>query len=196
MSLEAWGIVASFATFAVIAATAIVALVQPPYAIEAAVTELSEMLDSEKFTSARRFVAERVPQLIADPTVRSKLGAATLPVEVEAIADVANFFEVMGVFVKRGAIDRALVCDLGDGVVFKAWKQLEPVVMIRRTVSHPGTWASFEYLAVICEESLSKHQGDYYPRGMRRMTIDNRSLATVAAFAQDQGGSVEPLLIP
>jgi Domain of unknown function (DUF4760) len=190
MSLEAWSIVASFGTFAVIAATAIAALVQLHHMRSsnqiAAVTELSKTLDSAKFTSARRFVAEQVPKLIDDPSGRRKLGADILPPEVEAVAEVANFFEVMGVFVKRGVIDRAIVCDLWDGIVFKSWKQLEPVVMIRRTVYYPGAWASFEYLAVICEKSLSKHQGDYYPRGMQRMTIDRRSLAAVAAFDQDQ----------
>jgi hypothetical protein len=41
-------------------------------------------------------------------------------------------------------------------------------------------------VAVICDKSLSKTQGDYYPRGMRRMTIDKRSLEAAAAFANDR----------
>ncbi len=65
---------------------------------------------------------------------------------------------------------------------------MEPVVMIRRKVSTPGVWTGFEYLAVICEESLAKNQGDRYPRGMRRMAIDKRSLETAAAFTKDQVG--------
>jgi hypothetical protein len=59
--------------------------------------------------------------------------------------------------------------------VFRTWKLIEP-----------GTWASFEYLAVISEKSLAKHQGDYYPRGTPRMTIDKRSLEAAAAFARDK----------
>lgn len=77
--------------------------------------------------------------------------------------DVGNFFEIMGSFVKLGIIDRALVLDLWDGVVFRTWKRLEPAVVIRRTVSYPGTWTNFEYLAVICEESASKHPGGSIP---------------------------------
>jgi len=101
---------------------------------------------------------------------------------------VGNFFELMGSFVKLDIIDRALLLDLWDGVVFRTWKQLEPVVMIRRSVSYPGTWVNFEYLAVICEESASKEPGGKYPPGMRRMTIDERSSAAVAALAQDRSG--------
>src|SRR5580700_3702950 len=190
MPLEVWSTVASFGTFVVIAGTAIAALVQLRHVRSsnqiAAITEMRETLESEKFTRAWRFVADQVPRLIADPAGRNKLGAVTFSPEIEAVRDVANFFEVMGAFVKLGIVDQALVCDLWDGVVFKSWKHLEPVVMIRRQVSSPGLWSNFEYLAVLCEKSLSRNQGDNYPRGMRRMTIDKSSLDAVAAFTKDQ----------
>jgi len=150
---------------------------------------MNETLSSEKFTRARRFVADQIPKLIADPAGRSQLGADIFSPELEAVRDVGNFFDLMGAFVKLDIIDRALACDLWDGVVFKTWKQLEPVALIRRKVSYSGIWCDFEYLAVICEKSLLKRQGDYYPRGMPRMTIDKRSLEVVAAFAEDGTGS-------
>ena len=193
MSLEAWSIVASFGTFVVIAATAIAALWQLRHTRSgnqiAAITAMNETLSSEKFTRARRFVADQIPKLIADPAGRSQLGADIFSPELEAVRDVGNFFDLMGAFVKLDIIDRALACDLWDGVVFKTWKQLEPVALIRRKVSYSGIWCDFEYLAVICEKSLLKRQGDYYPRGMPRMTIDKRSLEVVAAFAEDGTGS-------
>jgi hypothetical protein len=199
MSLEAWSTVASLGTFVVIAATTIAALGQLRHMRAsnqiAAVTAMLEILDSERFTRAQRFVAEQVPKLLADSAGRNTLGAEIFPPETEAVRDVANFFEVMGTFVKLGIIDRAIACDVWDGVVFKAWKHLEPVVMIRRKVGHRGTWANFEYLAVICEESLSKTQGDHYPRGMRRMTIDKRSLEAAAALAKDQTDASERIAI-
>ncbi len=195
MSLEAWSTIASFGTFAVIATTAIVALVQLRHMRSsnqiAAVTAMRETLESEKFTLARRFVAEQVPKLLADPAGRSQFGADIFPPEIEAVRDVGNFFDVMGAFVKLDIIDQTLACDLWDGVVFKTWKQLEPVAMIRRAVSYSGTWCDFEYLAVLCEKSLSKHQGDYYPRGMARMTIDKRSMEVAAAFARDRASASE-----
>lgn len=189
MSLEAWGIVASFATFVVIAATAIVALVQLRHLRSsnqiAALTEMQQTLDSERFSLARRFVIEQVPTLLADPSQRNKIGNKVFPPELDAVRNVGNFFETMGAFVKLGIVDRALVCDLFDGVVFGFWKQLEPIIMIRREVSDRGLWANFEYLAVLCESSLSKTQGDHYPRGMRRMTPDQRSLEAAAPFAKN-----------
>jgi Domain of unknown function (DUF4760) len=157
----------------------------------AAVTELDKLLGSEKLSQARRFVAEELPKPLADPTRRSKLAVETFPTELEAIRDVANFFEVLGVFVKRGLIDRTLACDLWDGVVYQAWKQLEPVVVIRRRQAR-GLCANFEYLAVPCERSLAKTQGDYYPRGAPRMTIDKRSLEAAEAFAEDQAKGPPP----
>ena len=195
MSLEAWSTVASLGTFVVIAATAIAALVQLRHTRSsnqiAAITEMRETLESERFGQARRFVAEQVPKLLADPAERNKLGDQIFPPEIDAVRDVANFFEAMGAFVKLGIVDQALVCDLWDGVVFRWWKQLEPIIVIRREVSDRGLWANFEYLAVICEKSLSETHGDHYPRGMRRMTIDTRSLEAAAAFAKHHADAPE-----
>lgn len=190
MSPEAWGSLASLGTFLVIAATAIAALIQLRHTRSsnqiAAVTEMRETLESEQFGKARRYVAQQLQELLADPSERNKLGSVVFPPEFDAVRDVANFFETMGAFVKLGIVDRTLVCDLWDGAVFRTWKQLEPVIMIRRKVSDRGLWANFEYLAVVCEKSLAKTEGDHYPRGMRRMTIDGRSLEAAATFAKDQ----------
>lgn len=190
MSLEAWSTVASLGTLVVIAATAIAALAQMRHARSsnqiAAVTEMRETMESERFKLARRFVAEEVPKILADPVRRKGLFEENLPSEFEAMREVANFFEIMGVFVKRSIIDRALVCDLWDGVVFTAWKQLEPVILIRRKAYYRGFCANFEYLALLCANSLSKTGGDHYPRGMPRMAIDKKSLEALAAFTADQ----------
>ncbi|MBV8373695.1 MAG: hypothetical protein JOY69_10590 [Candidatus Eremiobacteraeota bacterium] len=115
--------------------------------------------------------------------------SAILPHDLDPFRDAANFFETMGVFVKLGIVDRAIICELFDGVVFGWWKQLEPIILIRREFGDRGLWTNFEYLAVICEESLSKTQGDYYPRGTRRMRVDERSLEAVAQFAKEQTGA-------
>lgn len=57
------------------AATAVAALVQLRHLRSsnqiAAITRMLERLDSETFTRAKRFVAEHVPKLIADPVGRS-----------------------------------------------------------------------------------------------------------------------------
>ena len=189
MSVAAWGTVASVLTLIVITATAIAALVQMRHTRSsnqiAAVTEMRETMESERLREARRFVAEQVPKLIEDPIARKKLAQEHFPAEFDAIRELAAFFETMGAFAKLGIVDRALVCDLWDGVVFATWKQLEPVIMIRRKVYYTGYCSNFEYLAVICEKSLAKTHGDYYPPRMRRITVDQRSLDAVAAFMRD-----------
>jgi len=83
MSLEAWSTVASLDTFIVIAATAVAALVQLRHTRSgnqiAVVTEMRETLESERFSQTRRFVAEEVAKLLADPAAREKLRCETLP---------------------------------------------------------------------------------------------------------------------
>ena len=185
MSLEAWSTVASVGAFIVIAATAVAALIQLRHMRSSnqivAITEMRETIESEYFREARRFVAEEVPKILADPAELHKLGAEVFPAEFDSIRFVANFFETMGAFVKFGIVDKALVCDLWDGVAFKIWKRLEPVVMIRRAIGDDGLWANFEYLAVICEKSLLQTEGDHYPRGVPRMKVDKRSMEAAEA---------------
>ena len=190
MSLESWSTIASLGTFLVIAATAIVALVQLRHSRSSnqimAITEMRETLESERFTLARRYLFEQLPKMLADPAQRSKLRDEVLPVEFIAARDVANFFEAMGAFVKLGIVDKTLVIDLWDGVIFRAWKKLEPIVLIRREVEAAGLWSSFEYLAMLCEESLARNRGDNYPRGMRRMTFDRSSLEALETFRNER----------
>lgn len=189
MSVETWGTVASVVTLFVITATAIAALAQMRHARSSnqisAVTEMRATMESERFRQARRFIAEEVPRIIEDPAARKQLAQDDFPAEFEPIREVASFFETMGAFAKLGIVDRVLICDLWDGVVFATWKQLEPVILIRRKVYYSGYCSNFEYLAVICQRSLSKTQGDYYPSRMPRMAVDQRSLDAAAAFTKE-----------
>lgn len=190
MSLEAWSTAASIGTFVVIAATAGAALVQLRHLRSsnqiAAITKLQDTLESERMTLARRFVNEQVPKLLADPAGRSKLGAAVLSSELEAVRHVGNFFNLVGTFVRLGIVDRDIAVGLWDGIALNTWRQLEAVVMIRREVYSPGAWCDFEYLAVLSQESIARTGGDYYPRGMRRMVLDKRSSDAVAAFVRER----------
>ena len=150
MSFEAWSTVASLGTFVVIAATAIAALVQLRHTRSsnqiAAVTERCvRRLNPKASGRPGALSRNKCPSSFADPAERNKLGDEIFPPEIDAVRSLANFFEVMGAFVKLGIVDRALVCDLWDGLVFKWWKQLEPIIMIRREVSDRGLWANLRY---------------------------------------------------
>jgi len=196
MSLEAWSTAASIGTFLVIATTAIAALIQLRHLRSnnqiAAVTDLQHTFQSESFVHKRNDLVTSVPKLIADPAGRARLAAKIFPEELGGMRDVGNFVEVLGAFVKLRIVDRRIICDPWDGIIFTTWKELEPVIMIRREVSWPGTWTNFEYLAVICEESVIKQPGGKYPRGMRRMKIDERSSAAAALLKDRAKEALEP----
>ncbi len=190
MTLEAWSTLASFGTFAVIAATAIAALVQLRHTRSsnqiAVLTEVRETLESERFTQARRFILEEVPRLISTPAGRAQLAAPPpMPHELESIRMMANFFENVGAFVRHGIIDENMACDLWSSVVLDTWNLLEPVVVIRRR-RNPGVWENFEYLAVLSEDYIRKHPRGRYPTGMRRMKPSETSLAVDAASRTEE----------
>lgn len=194
MTLEAWSIVASFGTFAVVAATAIAALIQLRHMRSSnqivALTEVRETLESERFAQARRLIMKDVPRLISTPAGRAQLAAPPpMPIELESIRMMANFFENVGAFVRHGIIDGNMACDLWSGVVLDTWKVLEPVVLIRRHRAS-GLWENFEYLAVLSEDYIKKHPMGAYPASVRRMKLSETSLAVEAAARAEEQQSM------
>ena len=186
MSLELLSTVASIGTFVVIGATAIAALVQLRHMRSsnqiAALTEVRETLESERFAQARRDAVVIVPKLISDAAGRAKLGApAPMPQELESIRMLANFFENVGAFVRYGIIDRKLACDVWSFVVVDTWENLEPAIAIRRQ-RFPQVWTNFEWLAVICEEWQSRHPDGAVPPGQRRKQFSERSRNAAALW--------------
>lgn len=190
MSLEAWSTAASIGTFVVIATTAGAALAQLRHMQRsnqiAVIMKLHETLNSETFVRAGHFVANEVPKLVVSPAGRSKLGESPFPPDLEAVRAVGNYFDLMGALVRLRTVDEDLIVGMYDGAVVRAWKQLEPVTLIRRAVSFRGTWCDFEYLAMLSEKSISQTGGDRYPRGAPRMMIDRQSSEVLAAFLQDR----------
>ena len=164
-------------TFAVIAASAIAALLQLRHTRGSnqivALTECREKLESDEFQDARQFVALELPKLLQDPEIVKKIERPFFPSELRAAGNVANFFESMGAFVRFNIIDRRIACDLWCGVVLACWDGLLPVVRIRRRID-PGIWENFEYLAVLSKQ-FSDRNPTAYPRGMARMPLDESS---------------------
>jgi hypothetical protein len=190
MSLEALSTVAAIGTFVVIGATAIAALVQLRHMRSsnqiAALTEVRETLESDRFSEARRYALEVVPKLVSDASGRAQLGAPPpMSQELESIRMLANFFENVGAFVRYGIIDRELACDVWSFVVVDTWENLEPAIAIRRQ-TFPDVWTNFEWLAVISEDWQRRHPTGAYPRGQRRMQLSERSRNAVAAWLTER----------
>jgi hypothetical protein len=175
MSLELVSAIASIGTFVVIAATAFAAIVQLHHLRGSnqivALTEIREVVESEKFQAARHFIVDELPILMQEPGIKEGLLAPLMDKRLEPASYIGNVFENLGTLVKYRIIDRDIACDLWGGVVVTAWTSLQPVTAIRRQRPGPwiALWENFEYLAVLSEDFYKSHPQGAYPEGVRRM---------------------------
>ena len=198
MSLEAWNTVASVATFLVIAATAIAALVQLRHARRgnsiAAYSDLSAVRDSPQFAHAQQFVLADLQTIMRGPAFRYQVAhrsarTAETRESIVVINTVGNYYESMGAMVKLGLVDQTLILQLWWEIILGTWKCLEPcTAMMRRTVGD-GLWEHFEYLAVLSEDWGASHPGGAYPPDVRRFNVQDiyrdEDAAYAASLAQD-----------
>lgn len=111
--------IGTLATFIVIAASAIAALMQLRHTRSSnqihALNELRETLESADFREARRFVYYDLPKLYEKPDFREKLlKPGPIDPDCSSMAIVGNLFENTGTLVKYGMIDANVVCDMWD----------------------------------------------------------------------------------
>ena len=187
MSLELASTLASIGTFIVITATAAAAIVQLRHLRSsnqiAGLTECCEVIASQRFFAARRYIEAELPELLKRPDFPVRFKARVLDDEFEPLQFAANFFENMGAFVKYGIIDKDIACDLRGGAVLRSWQVLLPAVRMRREVVSPALWENFEYLAVLCEDLNVKHPAGTYPRSLRRMRATRSCSAALLSAA-------------
>src|SRR5579859_1516567 len=167
MSLEIVNTIASVGTLLVIAATAVAALAQLRHSRGGnqivALTECREVLESDSFTRALRFVVRELHDRLNDPKTRAGLMAAPLDEDLRAVNVVGNFFESMGSFVKHDIIDEDIAMDLWSGIVLQAWENLTPALGVMRRAAGVGLWENFEYLAAISKKYAASHAAGTYP---------------------------------
>jgi len=182
MSPEWLTAIGTLGTFVVIAASAIAALLQLRHMRGSnqivALTECRETLESPEFRAAQLFVSFELPKRLTDPQEARKVAQLPFVDEYQAIGTVANFFESMGLFVKKGIIDRDIALDAWSYIVLRNWDALAPVTTYVREQTSPLLWENFEYLAAISRRYSAEHAGGDYPRGLERMPVD-RSLIEV-----------------
>lgn len=177
MSFEIITAVAAVGTFLVIAATAVAAFVQLRHLSGSnsitALTESREVLESDEFAAAQRFVAFTLPDLIKDPDVRRRLTESPIGEDLRSLTVVGNVLESLGSFVRHGIVDRQIVISLWSEVVVRNWEALAPAIAIMRRSTGPMLWEQFEYLARISKDWIDSHpQGDY-PPGVAHMPVND-----------------------
>jgi len=169
--------IASLVTMIVIGASAIAALLQLRHMRGSNQIELvanwTEAIEGENFQRALAFITRDLRPLLADTERLRNLSWTPIPPELQAVRTVANHFESVGSFVRRGIIQADVACDLWAYLVVRLWNESLPVLTYARHVSGTNAiWENFEYLAFISKHWVDEHPNGTYPAGIKRMPKD------------------------
>lgn len=186
MPLELVNTIATLGTFLVITATAIVAIVaivQLGHARNsnqiAALNELIAVQQTTEFKEARHFVHTELAMKLQDPAFRYQIGlfvnekgpSAEAERQIAKLTTLGDFYENMGLLVKRGFVDRNRALDVWSYALPQEWPRMEPFVLRYRRVAGDQLYENFEYLVVLAQDWLSRNPYGMYPAGMRRITF-------------------------
>jgi hypothetical protein len=127
---------------------------------------------------------------VKDPAFRYQLiefakSHSILPESAEAlshIATVGDYYETMGLFVKRGLVDRDSVLDIWSAYALNEWERLAPVTAMFRRGAGDAVYENFEYLATLAQDWQAAHPGGTYPPSTRRMKLTDEWLEADAQY--------------
>lgn len=186
MSLELVNTFGTLLTVAIIAATAIAAMVQLRHLRAGnqinAMLSISNQFDAKEFRDAAHLVRHKLDSALEDPAYRDYVAARnlqipmpTVPEDYRALADatnlVGNTYEELGILVKKGIIDRDIFMDRYSGVIRGSWGRLVRALgWMRAVTNEPRIWENFEYLVVLAQD-FARERGSTYPKGVRRLEV-------------------------
>ena len=169
MTAEWLTALSSLATFIVIGASAIAALIQIRHVRNSnqivVFNEMHHQLDSKEFQATLNFIRKELPKRMQNPEYRRDLLLGQAP-EWQAIRDVANFFDHAAVPVKHGMVNRDLACDVWYSAVVSTWDALAPFTASMRKVRGVRLWEDFEYFALVCKAFRKRYPNGTFPKGM------------------------------
>src|SRR5579863_5537350 len=188
MSLELVNTFGTLLSVAIIAATAVAAMVQLRH-LQAgnqinAILSIGNQYDAKEYRDAQYLILHKLTAVLEDPLYREyefaiarSLPVPTVPEDFvrlrSAMQLIGNTHEELGILVKNGIVDKDLFLDRYSWVIATGWKRMERyVAYIREINGDDGIWENFEYLAVLSEDYLVEHPSTY-PRGVRRMQPRN-----------------------
>jgi hypothetical protein len=210
MSLELVDTLATLGTFIVIAATATAAIIQLRHARSsnqiAALNTLMEVQQTQEFKVARHFVHTELAGMLQDPAFRRQLWlfvnekGPTVEAEhqIAKVSTLGDFYENLGLLVKRGFVDRVSALDVWSYAVSQEWERLEPIVLRYRRAAGDAIYENFEYLAVLSQDWIAAHPNGAYPAGIRRIKLrddpwleaDKEYAASLALYRAQQRGDL------
>lgn len=169
--------IASIVTMVVIAASAIAALLQLRHMRGSNQIELianwTHIIEGETFQRALRFTLSDLPRMLAEPEKLRGLAWTPLPPELQPVRIVANHFESIGSFVRRGIIEPDVACDLWAFIVARSWDASLPVISHARYLAGTDSiWENFEYLALLSKREIEAQPEGSYPKNEPRLPKD------------------------
>ena len=167
--------ISSLATFAVIGASALAALVQLRHLRNsnqiAVFTEIRHQMDTSEFQDALRFIRYEIPKKLNDPAFRMQLLDANSH-EGRVIRNVGNFIDgAIAPLVKHRIVDRDLACDLFYHPVVLCWDTLAPFISTNRAKLGIRMWEDFEYLTLLCKDFRKRFPRGTYPPGAPALSL-------------------------
>ncbi len=180
MSLEVLNSVAGVGTFAVIAATAIAAVIQLRHLrasnqLQGLLTVLARVEDAnfnQWVDDARRVLAENMP----DPNYRRRVVDGSFDRGNNPWLNLGNSYEWVGSLVRQGLIPEEPFMDVYAYRVIRAWRLMADVIALRRRQDGPGIWENFEYLFMQAEQFAARHPQGMYPRTTPRAKLHDKWL--------------------
>ncbi|HYK52082.1 MAG TPA: hypothetical protein VEV38_00915, partial [Candidatus Eremiobacteraceae bacterium] len=152
-----------------------------------AMLSIGEEFSGKLFADAASLIRTKLSAAMEDPVYRAyevamSVGGSGPEVSSDYVElrragiVVGNAFEELGILVKRGIIDHDMFLDRYAWIIFNNWKRLEPVTALgRAALGNDSSWENFEYIAVMSEDWMAKHDKvGTYPPGVRRMVVENR----------------------
>src|SRR5215469_10618266 len=180
MSLEIVSTAASVATFIVIAATAIAAIVQLRHLRTS--NQLAGLLNilgrSEDpiFAEWRDETKKIAEERINDSAFRHALEHGDYSRRSSSWIHLYNWYDYIGSLVKQGLVPEEAVMDVYSSTLVRDWRIGQDIIAITRRQSGPGIWENFEYLVWLSKKWLEFHEGSAYPRGAQRLPVADRWL--------------------
>jgi len=183
MSPEWLTAIGTLGTFAVIAASAIAALMQLRHMGRsnqiAAFDEIRQTMESAEFRKALNFVQHGLSERFSETNLAAtveEIGRNGLGGEFDSVRLVANIGESMGLFVRTGMVDESIACQLWASIISRSWDCIAPVTAILRKKVSPAIWINFEYMASISKDYIASGAGLEFPAGAQRLPLDESLL--------------------
>lgn len=169
MTAEWVGALASLATFVVIAASAVVALIQLRHMRNsnqlAVFNEFRRHMESEEFRVALSLAMREFPERSSDSAFRQDV-LRNDSREWLLIRELLNYLDYTGALVKHGMVDRELACDLFYAQVVGSWTTLREFIASRRALAGYRVWEDYEYLYIQCQKFRERYPEGTFPKDL------------------------------